>query len=266
MSKEDKEISCYMHELLEKEGVKFEINARGKRAEQSGDTIKLTIEKDDKTEKTIEAKALLVATGRAPNVDGLDLEKAGVEYEKSGIKVNKHLQTSQMNIFACGDCNGGFQFTHVAEYEARIAALNAKLPFSILKTDFSSICWCTYTDPEVASVGLNEAMAKKAGIEYNVYKYEFTHLDRALAEGETKGFVKILTNKKRRLIGVQMVGLHAGELIHEWVAVINAKIDIGKIEKSIHIYPTLSQINKKVSGSYLASQSGLVKIATYLSR
>lgn len=264
MSKEDKEVSCYVHELLEKEGIQFEINARAKKAEQSGETIKLTIERKDGTLKTIEAKTLLVATGRTPNTDGLDLEKAGVEYDQGGIKVNRHLQTTAKNIFACGDCNGGFQFTHVAEYEARIAALNAKLPFSILKTDFSSVAWCTYTDPEVASVGLNETMAKDAGIEHNVYKYEFTHLDRALAEGQTQGFAKILTDKKRRLIGAQIVGLHAGELIHEWVVALNAKVDVGKIEKSIHVYPTLAQINKKVSGSYLASQSALVKIATYL--
>ena len=124
--------------------------------------------------------------------------------------------------------------------------------------------WCTYLDPEVASVGLNETMAGKAGIEYKVYKYDFSHVDRALAEGATNGFIKILTGAKGKLIGAQIVGLHAGELIHEWVAVINAKIDIGKIEKSIHVYPTLAQINKKVSGSFLASQSALVKIATYL--
>ncbi|PIQ89357.1 MAG: hypothetical protein COV72_03470 [Candidatus Omnitrophica bacterium CG11_big_fil_rev_8_21_14_0_20_42_13] len=107
-------------------------------------------------------------------------------------------------------------------------------------------------------------MAKQKGIEYNVYKYEFNHLDRALAEGQNKGFAKILTDKKRRLIGAQIVGLHAGELIHEWVAVLNGKVDIGKIEKSMHIYPTLAQINKKVSGNFLANQSALVKIATYL--
>jgi len=264
MGKEDKEVSCYVHELLEKEGVQFEINAKGKKAEQNGDTIKLTIERKDGSQKALEAKALLVATGRAPNVNGLDLEKAGVKYAPQGITVNRHLQTSAKNIYACGDCNGGFQFTHVAEYEARIAVLNTRLPFPVLKTDFSSVAWCTYTDPEAASVGLNEEMAKQKGIGYNVYKYEFNHLDRALAEGQNKGFAKILTDKKRRLIGAQIVGLHAGELIHEWVAILNGKIDIGKIEKSMHVYPTLAQINKKVSGSFLASQSPLVKIATYL--
>lgn len=264
MAKEDKDVSCYVHELLEKEGVQFEINAKGKKAEQTGDIIKLTIRRKGGTLKTIAAKALLVATGRTANVDGLDLEKAGVRCAPQGIKVNRYLQTTAKNIYACGDCNGGFQFTHVAEYEARIAALNAKLPFPVLRTDFSSIAWCTFTDPEVASVGLNEAMAREAGIAYNVYKYEFAHIDRALAEGQTKGFAKILADKNRRLIGAQIVGLHAGELIHEWVAILNGKIDIGKIEKSIHVYPTLAQINKKVSGNFLASQSALVKIATYL--
>lgn len=264
MGREDKEIACFVHGILEQEGIQFEINAMAKKAEQSGDMIKLTIERKDGSVKIIEAKALLVATGRAPNVKGLDLEKAGVEYAPQGIKVNEHLRTTAKNIFACGDCNGGYQFTHVAEYEARIAALNARLPFPFIKTDYSSIAWCTYTDPEAASVGLNEDMAKQRGITYNVYKYDFTSLDRALAEGQNKGFIKILTDKGRRLIGVQIVGLHAGELIHEWVAVLNGKVGIGRIEKSIHIYPTLAQINKKVSGTYLSRQSALVKIAAYL--
>ncbi len=264
MGREDKEVACFVHQILEQEGIQFEMNVKAKKVERFADTIKLTIEKKDGSHCTVEAKALLVATGRAPNVKGLDLEKAGVEYVPQGIKVNAHLQTTAKNIFACGDCNGGYQFTHVAEYEARIAALNAKLPVSILKTDFSSIAWCTYTDPEAASVGLNEEMAKQKGIVYKIYRYEFTSLDRALAEGQNRGFIKILTDTSRRLIGVQIVGLHAGELIHEWVAVLNGKMDIGRIEKSIHIYPTLAQINKKVSGTYLSGQSTLVKIATYL--
>ncbi|MGE0268936.1 MAG: NAD(P)/FAD-dependent oxidoreductase [Candidatus Omnitrophota bacterium] len=264
LPKEDRDVSGLVQDLLEKEGVCFEMNANGKKVEQSGDIITVTIERKDGSRKMIKARALLVATGRAPNVEGLDLEKAGVVYDQSGIKVNRHLQTTAKNIFACGDCNGGFQFTHVAEYEARIAALNAKMPFPVLKTDYSAVAWCTYTDPEAASVGVNETTAKEKGIEYKVYQYEFTHLDRALAEGQNKGFVKILTDTKGRLIGAQIVGLHAGELIHEWVPVLNAKVDIGRIEKSIHIYPTLSQINKKVSGSFLSGQSAWVKIATYL--
>ncbi len=263
LPKEDLDVSCYVHELLEKEGINFFIKAKAQKAEKEGNLIKLTVEHNG-TIKTIVAESLLVATGRQPNLGGLDLEKAGVEYAPQGIKVNNRLQTTAKNIYACGDCKGGYLFTHVAEYDARIAALNSRLPFPILKTDYASVPWCTYLDPEIASVGLNETMVKNAGIEYKVYKYEFADVDRALAEGEPKGFIKILTDSKRRLIGAQMVGLHAGELIHEWVAVLNAKIDIGKIEKSIHIYPTLAQINKKVSGNFLASQSALVKIVTYL--
>lgn len=264
MTREDRDVSGFVQEILETEGVQFEVNAKGKKVEQSGETIKMTIERKDGTLKTIEAGALLVATGRTPNTDGLNLEGAGVAYDQGGIKVNRQLQTTAKNIFACGDCSGGFQFTHVAEYEARIAALNSRMPFPVLKADYSAIAWCTYTDPEAASVGLNESMAKEKGIGYNVYQYDFSHLDRALAEGQNKGFAKILTDKKGRLIGAQIVGPHAGELIHEWVAVLNAKADIGKIEKSIHIYPTLAQINKKVSGSFLSGQSAWVKIATYL--
>lgn len=263
LPKEDLDVSCYIHELLEKEGIDFFIKAKAQKAEKAGNFIKLTVEHKG-TSKTIEAESLLIAVGRQPNLEGLDLEKAGVEYAPQGIKINSHLQTTAKNIYACGDCKVGYLFTHVAEYDARVAALNSRLPFPILKTDYSKVPWCTYLDPEVASVGLNETMAKKAGIDYKVYKYEFADVDRALAEGATNGFIKILTDTNRKLIGAQIIGLHAGELIHEWVAVLNAQIDIGKIEKAIHVYPTLAQINKKVSGNYLAGQSALVKIATYL--
>lgn len=263
MPKEDLDVSCYVHDLLVKEGLEILVKAKAIKVEKLGSMIKLTIDHKGVT-KTIEAESILVATGRQPNLNGLDLEKAGVEYAPQGIKVNSHLQTTAKNIYACGDCKGGYLFTHIAEYDARIAALNAKLPFPILKTNYSHVPWCTFTDPEVASVGLNETMAKKVGIDYKVYKYDFAHLDRALAEGVTNGFVKILTDQDRKLIGAQIIGSHAGELIHEWVVVLNAKVDIGKIEKTIHVYPTLAQINKKVSGTYLAAQSPLVKIATYL--
>lgn len=263
LPREDPDVSCFMRELLAWEGIEFFVEAQARKAEKAGERIKLTIEQNGQI-KIIEAGSLLVAAGRQPNLEGLDLEKAGVQYAAGGIKVNAHLQTTAGNIYACGDCKGGFLFTHVAEYDARIAALNAKMPFNILKTDYANVPWCTYLDPEVASVGLNETTARKAGIDHKVYKYDFAHLDRALAEGAANGFAKLLTNSKRKLIGAQIVGPHAGELIHEWVAVINAGIDIGKIEKSIHAYPTLAQINKKVSGAYLAAQSPLLKIATYL--
>ncbi len=264
MGREDREVACCLQALLEEEGIRFEIRAKGRKVERRDGTILLTIERKDGTESVLQADALLVATGRSPNVAGLDLEKAGVAYASQGIRVDRHLRTTAGNIFACGDCNGGFQFTHVAEYEARTAAINARLPFPWLKTDFTGIAWCTYTDPEAASVGLNEETARQRGIAYDVFKFEFTHLDRALAEGRNQGFVKILTDKRRRLIGAQIIGLHAGELIHEWVAALNGKVDLGRIEKAIHVYPTLAQINKKVSGIYLARQSAWVKILTYL--
>lgn len=263
LPKEDPDVSCLMHDLLLNEGIEFFVDAKAQRVSKEGDSIRLTIEQNGEI-KTVTAESILVATGRQPNLNGLDLEKAGVEFAPQGIKVNQYLQTTAKNIYACGDCKVGFQFTHVAEYDARLAALNVRLPFPVLKTNYSNVPWCTYLDPEVASVGLNETMAKKAGIKYKAYKYEFAHLDRALAEGATKGFVKILTDLKGKLVGAQIVGLHAGELIHEWVAVINSKVDVGKVEKSIHAYPTLAQINKKVSGAYLSAQSPLTKMATYL--
>jgi pyruvate/2-oxoglutarate dehydrogenase complex dihydrolipoamide dehydrogenase (E3) component len=225
LPREDPDVSCYVHELLETEGVEFLIKARARKAEKAGHFINLTVEHKGTT-KTIEAESLLVATGRRPNLEGLDLEKAGVEYTPQGVKVNRHLQTTAKNIYTRGDCKGGYLFTHVAEYDARVASLNSRLPFPVLKADYSHVPWCTCLDPEVASVGLNETTAKKTGVKYKVYKYDFAHVDRALAEGATKGFIKILTNTQGKLIGARIVGAHAGELVHEWVAVINAKVDM----------------------------------------
>lgn len=263
LPKEDIDVSQLMQDHLRKEGMEIHVASKAVKVEKLENGIRLTIDQGGNL-KSLDASCLLVATGRQPNVEDLDLQKAGIEFAPSGIKVNAHLQTTAQNIYACGDCTGGLMFTHVAEADARIAALNARLPFPILKAKYDNVPWVTYVDPEVASVGLNETMAKQAGIDYKMYQYDFAHIDRALAEGATTGFVKIITDRQRRLIGAQIVGLHAGELIHEWVAVMNGKVDLGKIEKSIHAYPTLSQINKKVSGSYLAAQSPLIKILTYL--
>jgi len=253
LPKEDEDVALLMESILKEEGIEVLTSTAAKKARKDGDMITLTLEHKGQI-RTISAESVLVATGRAPNVEGLDLEKAGVQYTPQGIKVNNRLQTTAKNIFACGDCKGGFLFTHIAEYEARIALVNAFLPVPVLKTDYSKVPWCTYLDPEAASVGMNEGMAKKAGIEYKIYKAPFADVDRALAEGETKGFVKVLTDVKGKIIGVQMVGFHAGELIHQWITAINGKVNLSNLAQTIYIYPTLAQINKKVSGSYMAER------------
>jgi len=250
LPREDKDISCYVHELLEKEGIDFIVQARVSKAEQVGGTIKLSLEKDGKT-RILEAENLLMSTGRKANVEGLDLEKAGVEYERT-IKVNEKMQTSKKHIYAVGDVAGGYQFTHVASYEAVVAIYNAILKIP-KKADYTKTPWCTYIDPEVASIGYNEQRAKEAGIEYIKHVEELSHNDRALAEGESKGMIKILMNKKGRVIGVQIVGYHAGDLISEWIPILNGNAKLSMLTEAVHPYPTMSEINKNASVNYMVS-------------
>jgi len=251
LPREDLDISCYVHELLEREGLTILTKARANKVEQQGDRIRLTVELGGKTD-IIEAHALLMATGRRANTADLNLEKAGVVFDKRGIQVNKKMQTSQSHIYAVGDVAGGYQFTHVASYEAVVAIYNAILKIP-KKTDYSKTPWCTYLDPQVASIGYNEKAAKKAGIEYIAHVEEIAHNDRALAEGENKGRIKIVMNKKGKVIGVQIVSYHAGDLIAEWIPVLNGSGKLSAISEAIHPYPTMSEINKNASVNYLVS-------------
>lgn len=250
LAQEDEDIAEFIRKRLEAEGIKILLGAKALKAEKEGTRITVTVDQGG-VKKTVSAEAFLVATGRKPNLEGLDLEKAGVEYTKKGIRVDKQLHTSAKNIFACGDVNGGLQFTHVASYEGGVAMVNAimRLP---AKADYSKIPWCTYLDPEVASIGYNERRAREEGIPYTVQKEEFKNNDRALAEGETDGFLKLLINKKGEAIGVQIVGYHAGDLIHEWVAALNGKVSLSTMARSVHAYPNLSEISKTASGDVLA--------------
>ena len=257
LPREDLDISDFVKTKLESEGIRILLNAKAVKVRRQENMITVTISRDNVTEE-LKGESLLVAAGRKPNVEGLDLEKAGVVYEKKGIKVDARLRTSAKNIFACGDVNGGYQFTHVAGYEAGIAMMNAVFPIIPLlhvpiKADYTKLPWCTYLDPEIASIGLNEQRAKAAGVEYVIYKEELKNNDRAKAEGETEGFVKILTSKAGKLLGVQIIGFHAGDLIHEWVAVLNGKISLQTIGNAIHAYPTLSEINKTAALNYFLS-------------
>jgi len=252
LPKEDEDIAEFVKEKLESEGVNVVLNYRASSVNQDGDKITVYA-KNKKTDEeiAIQGDALLVSTGRKANVEELGLENAGIEFTNRGIKVDKRLRTTSKNIYACGDCNGGYQFTHVAGHEGGIAMVNTIMRIPAI-TDYSFVPWCTYLDPEIASVGLNEKRAKDAGIKYTVHKEELKGNDRALAEDETDGFIKILRKKKGNVIGVQIIGYHAGDLIHEWVAALNGKVSLSKIAQAIHAYPTLSEINKIASGNILA--------------
>jgi pyruvate/2-oxoglutarate dehydrogenase complex dihydrolipoamide dehydrogenase (E3) component len=165
--------------------------------------------------------------------------------------VDQRLRTTQKHIYAAGDATGTYQFTHAAGYEGGIVISNAVFHLP-RKADYTFLPWCTYADPELASIGINEKGAKKAGITYTLWEEPFKNNDRSLAEGEKVGKIKMILDEKERPLGVQIFGPHAGDLVSEWVAVLNGKIKLSTLASAIHPYPTLGEINKRVAGAYLS--------------
>ena len=251
LSKEDPEMADAVQKIMEGEGVAFHLNAKITETIDHGAQKEVKITTRDGKVVSLSAEMLLVALGRAANIDDLGLEDIGVQYERRGITVDSRLRTNHKHIYAAGDCNGGFQFTHAAGYEGGIVVSNAifRLP---RKADYTYLPWCTYTDPALASIGMNETMAKQAGINYSVYTEAFADNDRSLAEGETAGEIKMILNEKEKPVGVQILGPHAGDLLAEWVAVLNGKVKLSTLAASIHPYPTIGEINKKVAGTYFS--------------
>ena len=250
LSLEDPDLADTVMEVLSREGVIFHLNAGVRRVRDLGAEREVVIQKGEE-EISLRAEMILVALGRKPNLDDLNLEAAGVEYDGKGIKVDDRLRTSQKHIYAAGDVTGAFQFTHAAGYEGGIVVSNAIFHFP-RRTDYTFLPWCTYTDPELASIGMNEKRAKEAGLEYTVYTEAFEANDRSLAEGERVGKLKMLLGRNEKPLGIQILGPHAGELLSEWVAVLNGKVKLSTLATAVHPYPTLGEINKRVAGTYLS--------------
>jgi len=191
--------------------------------------------------------------GRSANVEGLGLEALGIQLTGSGtIAVDDYLRTAVPTVFACGDVAGPYLFTHVASHQAWYAAVNALFGrLRKFRVDYSVIPWATFTDPEVARVGLNENEARQRGIACEVTRYGLDDLDRAIADGEARGFVKVLTAPgKDRVLGATIAGHHAAELLNEFVLAMKHGIGLNKILATIHVYPTLSEANKFVAGEW----------------
>jgi pyruvate/2-oxoglutarate dehydrogenase complex dihydrolipoamide dehydrogenase (E3) component len=252
LPKEDPDMAGAVMASLASEGVEFFLNTNIVGVRDTGMQKVVTIKNMDGQQTELLGDAILVALGRASNAKALQLDKCGVDPDPRGfVAVDKQLRTSQKHIYAAGDINGGFQFTHVAGYEGGIVISNAifRLP---RKVDYTYLPWCTYTDPELANIGMNETMAKAAGIDYTVISEEFKNNDRSLAEKQTVGKIKLLLDPKEKPIGVQIFGPHAGELLSEWVAVFNGGVKLSTLASGIHPYPTIGEINKKVAGSVLS--------------
>lgn len=242
MHREEPEAASVVQKQFEWEGIRVLTNSRAQKVQVIDGKKHLYV-----GDQVVVADEILVATGRTPNVGSLNLEAAGVECGKTGIKVDEKLRTTNKRIYAAGDVIGGYQFTHVAGYEAAVAMQNA-LIFPTKKADYRVIPWATFTNPELARVGLTEQQARdRYGDDVYILKHEFAEVDRALAEAAGYGFAKFITRANGEILGAHIVGPHAGELIHEVVLAMSYKMKIDTLKSFIHIYPTLSEINSKAA-------------------
>ena len=251
LPREDPEVSDRVAQAFDRSGIRVLVEHEAQRFEAgqyprchfavAGEEVEVAFDR------------LLLSVGRSPNVEGLGLEEMGVELAASGtVAVDEYLRTSVPGIYACGDIAGPYQFTHMASHQAWYATVNALFGrFRRFKVDYSVVPWATFTDPEVARVGLNETEARERDIPYEVTRYDIGDLDRAIADGEAHGFVKVLTRPgKDRILGATIVGYHAGELIGEFVTAMKHGIGLNKILGTIHIYPTLGESNKFLAGEW----------------
>lgn len=264
--KDDPDLTRVVIERLGQEGVNFYEGGRDLHLERGDDGTILVHCATDDGDVCVTGSHLLIATGRRANVNGLNLEAANVDYSPRGIEVDSRLRSSNKRIFALGDVAGPYQFTHMAAYQAGIVIRNMlfKLP---AKVDYSAVPWVTYTDPELAHVGMSEADAKKEGRDVKVLKWNFDENDRAQAERRTEGLIKVVTEKNGRILGASIVGLHAGELIHPWILAMSQKLKIGAMASMIAPYPTLAEVNKRVAGSFYTDKlfsDGTKKLVRFL--
>lgn len=253
LAKEDRDMADAIMHIMRSEGVNFHLKSSAVRTADWGDEKEVVIKTAEGEEIHLRAEMILVATGRKPNVEGLGLEEIGVEYDRRGIKVDGRLRTTCKHIYAAGDVNDGYQFTHAAGYEGGIVISNAifHLPRKAVYTNFP---WCTYTDPELASIGMNEKAAQAAGIKYSVWTEAFRDNDRSVTEGEKIGKIKMILDAKEKPLGVQILGPHAGDLISEWAAIFNGNVKLSTLAAAVHPYPTFAEINKKVAGTFFSTK------------
>ena len=250
LPKEDREAGALVHAALERDGVTILRDAKDLRVAMAPDGgIRASLAGPAGAREVV-VDRLLVAVGRAPNVEGLGLERAGVEFGRKGVVVGDDLRTSNPDIFACGDVCSPFQFTHAADFMARIVIQNALFK-GRKKASALVIPWCTYTSPEVAHVGLTERAANERGIALNTFTQPMAKVDRAILDGEDEGFVRIHVRQGTdEIVGATIVAAHAGDMIGEISLAMTARIGLGKIAGAIHPYPTQAEAMRKVGDLY----------------
>lgn len=275
LPREEHVVSHRMLECLRAEGISILLNTNlhevtdavpnhdeNRRAPINGNYNVVLDTRGEKRELTVDQ--ILIATGRNPNVEGLGLERIGVRVGKHGIEVNEKLQTSVKNIYAAGDVIGHYLFTHVAAFQARQIIRNIFFP-GAASIDYAVVPWTTFSDPEVARCGLTEAEARRKYGDVDVFAVDFKDVDRAVAEGETEGFIKIVATKwTGKILGVHLIGPRAGEILHEFVLAMKAGISLRKLTSIIHVYPTYSSIVWQVAGKWLAEGTLVNTVRNFL--
>jgi pyruvate/2-oxoglutarate dehydrogenase complex dihydrolipoamide dehydrogenase (E3) component len=252
MQNDAPEHAAQLKEVLLGEGVEFLNHSELLRAERrEAGQLALGLKVAGKEQELL-VDELLVATGRKPNIDGLNLEAAGVEAGRRGITVDQRLRTSNRRIYACGDVCGPYQFTHMAEYQAGIVISNALFRFP-KKVDYRIVPWVTYTEPELAGVGLSEQKAREQGLEVEVLSFPFKDIDRAVAEGSTVGSTSFVVHKGK-IIGASILGPRAGELLHEIVLAMKNGCSLTTLSSTIHAYPTLSQVHRRTANTHFSGK------------
>lgn len=247
MPKDDPEAVEVVRKSLEADGIVISENAVVSKVEKSAVGVKVSTTEAGQ-QKVYEGSHLLLAAGRKPNVEGLNLEAAGIRYSPKGIEINHELRTSNSRTYAIGDVSGGLQFTHVASYHAGLIIRRVlfKMP---VKVDYTAMPWCTFTDPELAHVGISEAQAKERGLKFSVARWQLHDNDRAQAERQTEGFAKVIVVRGRP-VGATIVGRKAGELILPWVMAIGQRQKLSAFAGTVAPYPTLSEVSKRAASSY----------------
>ncbi len=251
LGKEDPELGALVLDRIRAEGVEIVEGATVAEVKKRGRSgVRLAVETGDKR-RTVEGSHLLVATGRAVNVDNLGLDEAGVRYDAKGVKVGPNLKTTNRRVFAIGDVAGGLQFTHVASYHASLV-IQQILFRTPVREDAAMIPRVTFTDPELAHVGLTEEQARTANRTFRVLRWPYAENDRAQAEGLTDGHIKLIADSRSRIIGVSIVGAGAGEMINLWTLAVSRKMKLGDIRSYVPPYPTMSEIGRRaIVASYL---------------
>ena len=240
--REDKEMRGLLAGRLSAQGLALQTGAKAVKVEENSGIIAVTVENAEGERSVMSADTLLAAVGRKANIDGLNLAAAGVEASQKNIKTDERLRTTASNIYACGDVVGPYQFSHMAEYQARIAARNALFPLKT-RANYDHYIWCTFTDPEFAHAGLTEEEARQRyGDKVRIYRWQYADTDRARTEVDEWGMSKFICDRSYRLLGAHILGARAGEMIHEAQILKTLGIPLTKLDSVIHVYPTFSDV------------------------